>query len=144
MPLKLPYSPLIQPVQEQLSTITLLVCRVWVAYVFFNAGITKISTWESTLFLFEYEYQVPLLPWKLAAYLGTAAELILPVFILLGLFTRPMAIALFAFNAIAVISYPLLWEKGYYDHQFWGVMILNLVIWGGGKLSVDYAFFKQS
>ena len=85
MPLKLPYSPLIQPMQEQLSTIILLVCRVWVAYVFFNAGLTKISTWESTLFLFEYEYQVPLLPWKLAAYLGTAAELILPVFILLGL-----------------------------------------------------------
>jgi putative oxidoreductase len=135
---------MIPPLQEHLASIVLLLCRVWVAYVFFNAGLTKISTWESTLFLFEYEYQVPLLPWEMAAYLGTAAELILPVFILLGLFTRPMAVALFAFNAIAVISYPLLWEKGYYDHQFWGVMIANLVVWGGGKLSADQWLFKQS
>jgi hypothetical protein len=30
---------------------------------------------------FENEYQVPLIPWELAAYLGTAAELILPIFL---------------------------------------------------------------
>ncbi len=141
---QLPYASWIEPTQARLSIIVLLIFRVWVAYVFFNAGLTKISTWDSTLFLFEYEYQVPFLPWHIAAYLGTAAELVLPVFIVVGLFTRPFAIALFAFNAIAVISYPLLWEKGYYDHQFWGAMILALVVWGAGKLSLDNLIFKQS
>ena len=55
----------------------LLFTRLWVAYVFFNSGLTKIASWDSTLYLFEYEYQVPLLPWQLAAYLGTATELMI-------------------------------------------------------------------
>ncbi len=115
----------------------LLFCRLWVAWVFFNSGMTKIASWDSTLFLFEYEYQVPILPWELAAYLGTAAELIIPVFIALGLFTRPFAAILFVFNIIAVVSYPLLWEKGFYDHQLWGLMILINIVWGAGAISMD-------
>lgn len=63
----------------------LLFCRLWVAWVFFNSGLIKITSWESTLYLFELEYQVPLLPWELAAYIGTASELILPTFIALGI-----------------------------------------------------------
>jgi putative oxidoreductase len=56
-------------------------------------------------YLFENEYQVPLIPWELAAYLGTATELILPVFLILGLATRLMAVKLFVFNVVAVVSY---------------------------------------
>ncbi|AIW15402.1 DoxX family protein [Vibrio tubiashii] len=115
----------------------LLFCRLWVAWVFFNSGLTKIASWDSTLFLFEYEYQVPILPWEMAAYMGTAAELILPVFLALGLFSRPMAAILFVFNIIAVVSYPVLWDKGFYDHQLWGLMILNVVVWGPGVISAD-------
>ncbi|WCP67027.1 DoxX family protein [Vibrio tubiashii] len=115
----------------------LLFCRLWVAWVFFNSGLTKIASWDSTLFLFEYEYQVPILPWELAAYMGTAAELILPVFLALGLLSRPMAAILFVFNIIAVVSYPVLWDKGFYDHQLWGLMILNVVVWGPGVISAD-------
>ncbi|NOI83580.1 DoxX family protein [Vibrio tubiashii] len=115
----------------------LLFCRLWVAWVFFNSGLTKIASWDSTLFLFEYEYQVPILPWELSAYLGTAAELILPVFLTLGLLSRPMAAILFVFNIIAVVSYPVLWDKGFYDHQLWGLMILNVVVWGPGVISAD-------
>jgi putative oxidoreductase len=115
----------------------LLFCRLWVAWVFFNSGLTKIASWDSTLFLFEYEYQVPILPWEMAAYMGTAAELILPVFLALGLLSRPMAAILFVFNIIAVVSYPVLWDKGFYDHQLWGLMILNIVVWGPGVISAD-------
>ncbi len=131
------YDALIEKSQAVVVPLLLLFCRVWVAWVFFNAGLTKISTWDSTLFLFEYEYQVPLLPWQLAAYLGTGAELILPIFVALGLLTRPTAAMLFAFNIIAVVSYPVLWEQGFYDHQLWGLMILIVVVWGPGPLSVD-------
>jgi putative oxidoreductase len=105
--------------------------------VFFNSGLTKITTWNSTLFLFELEYQVPFISWKLAAYLATAAELVIPIFLVLGLFGRISALALFAVNAIAVISYPLLWERGFYDHQLWGMMMLTVIVWGPGALSID-------
>ncbi len=131
------YDQLIATLQSLFVPILLLVCRIWVGYVFFNSGLTKIATWDSTLYLFEYEYQVPLLPWQLAAYVGTATELILPVFLVLGLFTRPMAAALFVFNIMAVVSYPVLWQGGFYDHQLWGLMILIVVIWGPGIISSD-------
>ncbi len=131
------YDSLIGKAQCVFIPVLLLFCRLWVAYVFFNSGLTKIATWDSTLYLFEYEYQVPLLPWQLAAYMGTAAELILPVFVGLGLLTRPMAAILFVFNIIAVVSYPLLWERGFYDHQLWGLMILIVIVWGAGPFSID-------
>ncbi|WP_394146274.1 DoxX family protein [Vibrio atypicus] len=131
------YDSVIDKAQFAFVPLLLLFCRLWVAWVFFNSGLTKISTWDSTLFLFEYEYQVPLLPWQLAAYMGTAAELILPVFVAIGLLTRPMSAILFVFNIIAVVSYPVLWDKGFYDHQLWGLMLLIVVVWGPGPLSAD-------
>ncbi|UAB70407.1 DoxX family protein [Vibrio sp. SCSIO 43132] len=137
------YDGIVEKLQAGFIPLLLLFCRLWVAWVFFNSGLTKIASWDSTLYLFEFEYVVPLLPWELAAYTGTAAELILPVFLALGLFTRPMAAALFMFNIIAVVSYPLLWEKGFYDHQLWGLMILLNVVWGAGVISADYILKKK-
>lgn len=131
------YDSLVSKLQCGFVPLLLLFCRLWVAWVFFNSGLVKIASWDSTLYLFEYEYQVPILPWQLAAYMGTAAELILPIFVALGLLTRPMGAILFVFNIIAVVSYPLLWEKGFYDHQLWGLMILIFVVWGPGPLSAD-------
>lgn len=137
------YDSLIGKAQTLFVPLLLLFCRLWVAYVFFNSGLTKIATWDSTLFLFEYEYQVPLLPWQLAAYLGSAAELVLPIFVALGLLTRPMSAILFVFNIIAVVSYPLLWERGFHDHQLWGLMMLVVIVWGAGPFSIDHLLKKR-
>lgn len=137
IPIVTTYDSAVIRLQAVVVPLLLLFCRLWVAYVFFNSGLTKIASWDSTLYLFEFEYQVPVIPWQLAAYTGTIAELVLPIFVASGLFTRPMAIILFAFNAIAVISYPLLWEKGFYDHQLWGLMILINIVWGAGVISLD-------
>lgn len=115
----------------------LFICRLWVAWVFFQSGLTKITTWDSTLFLFEYEYHVPFLPWQLAAYMSAVAEILLPIFLALGLLTRPAAFLLFAFNIIAVLSYPVLWDTGFYDHQMWGVMLLVTLFFGPGIFSLD-------
>ena len=115
-----------------------LAIRVWVGMVFFQSGLTKIQSWDTTLSLFENEYSVPLLPPELAAYLGTANELVLPVFLVLGLGGRLSAAALFVFNIIAVISYPDLGEVGLKDHQYWGLLLLIPLLHGPGKLSVDH------
>ncbi|MDF3884211.1 DoxX family protein [Cupriavidus basilensis] len=112
--------------------------RIFVGLVFFQSGLTKIASWSTTLALFESEYAVPLLPPELAAYLGTAAELCLPVLLVLGLGTRASALALFVFNAIAVISYPGLGEVGLKDHQYWGLLLLVTFFHGPGRLSLDY------
>ncbi|MEM7072198.1 MAG: hypothetical protein AAF418_01385, partial [Pseudomonadota bacterium] len=52
------------------SPFVLLWLRIWIAGVFWRAGLAKIDSWESTLFLFELEYAVPILPYQLAALLA--------------------------------------------------------------------------
>jgi putative oxidoreductase len=115
-----------------------LFIRLWVANVFWKSGLTKIASWESTVALFTYEYHVPLLSPSVAAFLGTAAELTLPVLLVLGLGTRVSAAALFVFNIVAVISYPDLNEAGLKDHQYWGLLLLVPLLHGPGKLSLDH------
>lgn len=129
--------------EKLLLPVTLLVARLVVALAFFKAGQVKIANWDSTLFLFEYEYQVPIIPYELAAYMGTATELLIPPLLALGLIGRPAAVVLFFFNIIAVVSYPAIWEGGFYDHQLWGFMLLTLVVLGPGKLSVDHFLGKK-
>ncbi len=135
-------------VMNFLSPIFDLGVRLWVAYVFFKSGLTKIQSWDTTKMLFEYEYEVPLLPPEMAAYLGTAAELGLPVLLALGLVSRFTALALFLFNIVAVVSYSsfLLGEHGaagLQQHILWGLMMLVTLFHGPGKLSIDYLLCKK-
>jgi putative oxidoreductase len=114
-----------------------LAIRLYIAWVFFKSGLLKIQSWESTLALFEYEFAVPLLSPAVAAYLGTATELGLPVLLALGLAGRFAALALFAFNVIAVISYPDLSDVGRQHHLYWGLLLAMLAVHGPGRLSAD-------
>jgi putative oxidoreductase len=132
---------LAKPVYDKLdwlAPLSQLAIRLWVATVFFKSGLTKIKTWDSTLFLFEYEYAVPFLSPELAAYIATATELLFPVLLILGLGGRFAALVLFVFNIMAVISYPDLNPVGIRDHQVWGIMLLVPLLQGPGKLSIDY------
>lgn len=81
-----------------------LVARAYLAQVFFLSGLTKIRDWDTTLLLFTEEYRVPLLPPDLAAVLGTAGELVLPVLLLVGLAGRFAALGLSVVNVVAVLS----------------------------------------
>ena len=115
-----------------------LLFRFWVAKVFFMSGLTKIKSWDTTLMLFEYEYAVPLIDFKIAAFFATGAELLFPVLLLIGLAGRFSAVALFVLNIVAAISYPDISPGGVNDHYFWGAMLLVLFAYGPGKASVDH------
>ncbi len=123
---------------ESLQVIFLLFIRLWLAKVFFMSGLTKIQSWDTTLMLFEYEYSVPIISSVLAAWIATAAELIIPVFLVLGLMTRLNVIALFILNIVAAISYADLSFAGEKDHLIWGLMMLILFFYGAGKLGLDH------
>ncbi len=114
-----------------------LAIRLYVANVFWKAGLTKIQSWDTTLTLFEYEYAVPWLSPELAAWLATAVELSMPVLLVLGLAGRFAALTLFVFNIMAVVSYPGLSETGLEFHILWGLLLLVPVVHGVGKLSLD-------
>lgn len=121
------------------SAFTLLF-RVSVGAVFFKSGLVKIQSWETTLGLFRDEYALPLLPPNLAAYLGTAAELICPVLIVLGLFARLGAAALFAMTlVIQLFVYPANWA----EHLMWAALLGFIMSRGAGTLSLDAAIARQ-
>ena len=138
-----------------------LIVRLTAAWAFYQSGITKVvaetiatlpfigdlkipsslAPTDTTLMLFEYEYSVPVLPFELAAQLGTAAEIILPVLLAFGLFGRLSALGLFVFNIIAVISYTEAQSgNALYLHVLWGILLLVTIAHGPGKISIDHIF----
>lgn len=120
-----------------------LVVRLWVANVFWKSGVASVQDWETTMDLFTYEYKVPLLSPPIAAVLGTGAELIFPVLLVVGLATRFSAASLFILNIVAVISYPGLGEVGLRDHIYWGMLLLVTLLHGPGKISVDHLIRRK-
>jgi len=125
-----------------LKPVALLAARLYVAWVFFASGLTKLRDWDSTLFLFEEEYAVPFLSPELAAYLGTGGELLLPVLLVLGLFSPIAAIGLSIFNVVAVISLEEIAPAALSMHIVWGLLLAVIILWGPGRISSD-SFLKK-
>ncbi len=128
---------------ESLQPLAQLAARLYVAQVFFMSGLTKIQSWRVTVALFTDEYHVPLLPPEVAAAMGTAGELALPVLLVLGLGGRFAALGLFVVNAVAVISYPALEEAAIQQHVFWGSLLVGLALWGPGRWSLDRVLWPR-
>lgn len=127
---------------DHLQPLVLLGARLAVAVPFLRSGLAKAGDFDSTVFLFTEEYRVPLLSPAAAALAGTAAELVLPVLLVLGIATRFGALALVAVNALAVYAYAhVLLEPGFEaalgQHTLWGVLLLFVVAFGPGRASID-------
>jgi len=128
---------------EALQPLALLLARWYVSKVFFLSGLTKLRDWEITVALFMDEYHVPLLPPEVAAALGTAGELALPVLLVVGLGTRFAALGLFFVNAVAAISLPDITDAALQQHVFWGCLLVGLLLWGPGRWSLDHWLVRR-
>lgn len=140
-PALLRYRHAATPALDALRDLVLLAFRLYIAWVFLRSGLAKLADWNNTLFLFREEFQVPLLPPALAAIAGTAGEILLPPLLALGLASRFAAAGLFAVNAMAVLSYPMLWEfecpAALQSHFSWGALLLAVLACGPGRLALD-------
>ncbi|OYU17813.1 MAG: DoxX family protein [Rhodobacteraceae bacterium PARR1] len=116
-----------------------LMLRVFPALVFWQSGQTKVEGFwikDSTWFLFEQEYALPIIPYQVAAVMATVAEHLLPVLLILGLFTRLSALGLVAMTAvIQIFVYPDAWMT----HGLWAAPLLAVMARGPGRWSVDHA-----
>jgi len=119
-----------------------LVARAYLAQVFLLSGLTKVRDWETTLLLFTEEYKVPLLSPELAAAMGTAGELVLPVLLFFGLAGRFAALGLSVVNVVAVLSLSEIAPAALQQHITWGVLLAALALYGVGKWSVDCAWLQ--
>ncbi len=115
-----------------------LAARVLPAVVFWQSARTKVdgfSIKDSTYFLFENVYALPLIPHVPATVLATVAEHVLPVPLILGLFARASALGLLIMTAvIQIFVFPEAWVT----HGLWAAALLVTVAQGPGRLSLDH------
>ena len=118
--------------------ILLLLARIAPGALFWQSGRTKVDGWQlkdTTLYLFQEEYRLPLIDPALAASLAAFAEHLLPILLLLGLGTRFAAAGILGMTlVIQLFVYPDAWPT----HGTWVVAMLLLIGQGGGRLSLDY------
>ncbi len=127
-----------------LQPVLLAFLRVYVSWQFLKSGWLKLQDWETTRFLFEEEYKVPLLSPAIAAAVGTAGEIVFPLLLVAGLLGRYAALGLSAVNIMAVVAYAHVllgegFEAALGQHWLWGLALLVLVVFGPGRFSVDHA-----
>lgn len=111
-----------------------LLFRLGIAAVFWNSGLTKLASWQSTVVLFRDEYRVPVLPPEIAAALAASVELTCPVLLVLGLATRLATLPMLGMTfVIEAFVYPEDWI----EHLIWASLQLFILTRGAGAISLD-------
>lgn len=128
-----------------LASLTQFALRVALATPFFKAGLTKwdgfLQISDSAIYLFAEEFRLHIFGHEYAypfpqtmALLTGAAEIILPVLLVLGLGARVAAFGFLALTAIIQITVPDGWAN---FHLPWAAMALAIIAYGPGGLSLD-------
>lgn len=98
----------------------------------------KLAFWnvtDATIMLFEYQYNLPLIPAVVAAYLATLVEFFFSLGLLLGLFTRLSAMALLILILVILIFI----DPGYWQTLLlWAGGLMFLLRYGAGIVSLDH------
>ena len=127
----------------------LLALRFALAVPFFKSGLTK---WDGFLqlsggavYLFTQEFKLHIFgaeipyPFPLTmATLSGIAEIVLPVLLVLGLFTRFAALGILVMTAIIQLTVPEGWAN---FHLPWAAMALALIVFGPGRVALDRLVF---
>jgi uncharacterized membrane protein YphA (DoxX/SURF4 family) len=120
--------------------------RIWMGKIFLDSGLSRVRGWDRQEFLFGEEYklhELELFSLKTWAIITTAAELILPVLLFVGLFTRVPALGLAIMTAfITFVVGGLNEDYSKPWHILWILLFGYLFIRGGGPLSID-GFIKS-
>ena len=132
------------------SHFLILIIRVKVALIFLKSGIIKVQQgWDETLDQFENLYQFPVPEFLLpaSAGLGMMAEILFPILLIFGLFTRVAAIPLLAMTLVIQYALPYneLYEVSFQnpDHYYWMLLLGTLIIFGAKNISCDFLLNKK-
>ena len=128
-----------------LSPLALFALRLPVAYAFWRSGRTRVEGWnifdlsDSQAYLFEYEFGLPF-P-ELMAHVTAISEHLLPLAVVLGLFTRLGALGMLVMTmVIQIFVYPDAWTS---LHMYWAAILLAVLALGPGKLSLDHLLHRH-
>ena len=131
-----------------ISPLANLWARIYVGLIFWNSGVAKFDDLEGTVENFDPEEDGDFLvsfipesiPPEIPAYMATAGELILPILLFLGLFTRIGALGLLIMSVVIPFFVP-----GFenHEHYLWMIILAMLMAQGGGKISLDNWLLKE-
>jgi putative oxidoreductase len=133
------------------ASLASLVLRVALAVPFFKSGLTKwdgfLQLSETPVLLFTEEFKLHLFgqtfdyPFPaLMAWGSSIGEIVLPILLVLGLFTRLSAFGLLVMTALIQLTIPDGWAN---FHLPWAAMAIAIIVIGPGKLSLD-ALLKRA
>lgn len=145
-------SRVLSPIDKLIASTPDFVVNIAMRLIIFNIFWTSVQTkivgasvagqnfafWnitENTFLKFYFDYSIPFVPTTLAAYTVTFGEFFFALMILFGLFTRLAALGLLVITmVIQFYIYPDAWWS---THVFWAVILLYLMRFGGGSVSLD-------
>ena len=130
-----------------LSPLLDLGIRLYMANIFFKSGMLRFKDymngqWNNQITAFTEYHPIPGVPGDIAAVMGTANELILPVLLAFGLFTRIGAGGLLIMTLTIQFLVPADYGVANDDHYMWMLLLAVPLLKGGGMISVDYLFTK--
>ena len=125
-------------------SLTQLALRLALAVPFWRSGINK---WDGflrlddvavLLFSSEFKLHLPGGPYPFpaptaVAFLSASGEIVLPILLVLGLFTRLAAVGVLLMTLVIQLTVPPGWPV----HLTWAAMALGITAWGPGRLSLD-------
>jgi putative oxidoreductase len=124
--------------------ITQLALRLGLAVPFWRSGVNK---WDGflqldpvavLLFSSEFSLHLPGGPYPfpapaVVAFLSATGEIVLPILLVLGLFTRLAAVGVLLMTLVIQLTVP----EGWPVHLTWAAMALGVMAWGPGRVSLD-------
>ncbi len=164
---------LLSSVLSAFQPLFLLLTRFYLAFVFFTRGLARLinpdsplgdafqkelisERWNESLSVFESQFSVAFLSSEMSAIIVTSIELVMPIFILLGLASRFAALGLLVLYVVGLLFYIDMANLGALSSMFPGVdiatiyqqlivglLLLLLVCWGPGKLSLDAVLHRN-
>lgn len=146
------YANIADAVTKWLFPIGLLAARIYVGWVFFKSGWARLMTWldgkgSNEVFLFDNIHPVPGLPGSIIAPVTMVGELILPILLVFGIFTRIGAGGILVMAMVIELvaaQTPQGKENGISNliHYLWMVLALMVVLRGPGWMSADYLLLR--
>src|SRR5579864_2807552 len=99
-----------------------LVVRIGLAQQFFVSGLLKVTNWQAALYLAENEYRVSWMNPVTAAYTGAAIEVLCPILLIAGLFTRYTSIPMLILTLVVQFNYNAV------DSQLFSAVLLGWLV----------------
>ncbi len=131
-----------------ISPLVSVCARIYIGLIFWRSGVLKFDDLESTVENFDpsedgdfiLSFLPESFPPEIPAYLATFGELVLPILLFVGLFTRIGALGLLIMTIVIQYFVP-----GFenHEHYLWMIILAMLLANGGGKLSLDNWLFKE-